>query len=359
MSSVPATSIAGIDYRPRVPDDPQLRGGIGIIGCGNIVRNAHLPAYRRYGLPVVGVYDVDPAAVTAARAQGDVGAVFNDVDSMLADPRVHCVDIATHPLARLPLIRAAVRAGKHVLSQKPLAESLGDAREIVALAEKHNVTVAVNQNGRWAPSLRIATLLIERGAIGEVTAVTHLFDHSNAWIVGTPFDEIPHWALFDYAVHWFDMTRCWMAAHRPTAVRAREFRPAGQDRGRQPWAFNAEICYETGAHVTITDVGNSTTSRPSHRFWIHGSSGVIRGSALGEDFVEIERDGATTRYALEGAWFPDGFAGTMGELMCAVAERREPFNSARHNLLSLEMTLAACRSAERDGEAVEIEGERA
>jgi hypothetical protein len=57
---------------------------------------------------------------------------------------------------------------------------------------------------------------------------------------------------------------------------------------------------------------------------------------------------------LEGEWWPDGFAGAMGELISAVAEDREPYNSARHNLLSLELALAACESAERDGAPVSV-----
>jgi hypothetical protein len=93
----------------------------------------------------------------------------------------------------------------------------------------------------------------------------------------------------------------------------------------------------------IRGIGYSATSEPGHPFWIHGSQGTIRGCVLGRDFVEIEKDGATCRYQLTGSWFPDGFAGTMGELMWAIAEDREPSNSARHNILSLEMTLAAVR----------------
>jgi hypothetical protein len=60
------------------------------------------------------------------------------------------------------------------------------------------------------------------------------------------------------------------------------------------------------------------------------------------------------RFQLEGAWYPDGFAGTLGELASAIAEGREPYNSARHNLLSLEVTLAAVRSAEQDGAAIRL-----
>jgi hypothetical protein len=55
---------------------------------------------------------------------------------------------------------------------------------------------------------------------------------------------------------------------------------------------------------------------------------------------------------------PDGFAGTMGELCSAIAEDREPFNSGRHNLLSVELTLAACRSAELDGAPVAVGEDR-
>ena len=89
---------------------------------------------------------------------------------------------------------------------------------------------------------------------------------------------------------------------------------------------------------------------------MHGTEGTIRGSVLlGSDFVELEREGITSSFALEGAWYPDGFAGTLAELAGAIAEDREPFNSARHNLLSLAITLAACRSAEEGSRLVSLD----
>ena len=71
--------------------------------------------------------------------------------------------------------------------------------------------------------------------------------------------------------------------------------------------------------------------------------------------MELERDGARTRFDLDGTWHSQGFAGTLGELVSAIAEGREPYHSARHNLLSLELTLAACRSAEENGRPVAID----
>ena len=73
------------------------------------------------------------------------------------------------------------------------------------------------------------------------------------------------------------------------------------------------------------------------------------------EFVELERDGVATAFDLEGTWNPDGFAGTLAELARAIAEDREPFNSARHNLLSLAITLAACRSAEEGSRLVAVD----
>jgi predicted dehydrogenase len=343
-------SVLAPEFRPRFPDG--YRPGIGLVGCGSIAKQAHLPAYAKYGLHVVGVYDPNPAATEGVDAR-----VFASLDELLADPAIEVVDVATHPSVRLELIRRAIEAGKHVLAQKPLASDARAAREVVEEAERRGVTVAVNQNGRWAPPWRIATLLVESGAIGEVFSVTHLFDHDFAWIVGTPFDELEHLVIYDFALHWTDITRCWLAARDVTAVRAWEYRtPAQPPESIAPLGAVIAFDYADGASGVIRSVGSSRTARPGNPFWIHGTEGTIRGSVRkGSDFVELEGDGETTRFELAGEWLPDGFAGSMGELMCAIAEQREPFNSARNNLLTLRMTLAACRSADEAGRAVSLD----
>ena len=150
-----------------------------------------------------------------------------------------------------------------------------------------------------------------------------------------------------------DITRCWMEGKTPVSVRARDYRTPNQpDDGKTPWGLWIEIAYKDGASALIRGVGCAETQQRSHPFWIHGTKGTIRGSVLRHDCVELEKDGVFCRYQLEGEWFPDGFAGTMGELLLAITEDREPYNSARHNLLSLEMTLAAVSSADRDGQPV-------
>ena len=61
------------------------------------------------------------------------------------------LDIATHPPDRVPLIKAALNARKHVLSQKPFVLDFDTGEKLADLADKKGVKLAVNQNGRWAP----------------------------------------------------------------------------------------------------------------------------------------------------------------------------------------------------------------
>lgn len=338
-----------INYKPSFPAD--FRPGIGVIGCGGIVRSAHLPAYRKYGLNVVGAYDIRPEAARAAQQEFGFLHAYEALDDLLANPAIQVVDIATHPDQRVPLIQRALAAGKHILAQKPLALDVAAARGVVAEASARGLTIAVNQNGRWAPAWRVATLLVQQGAIGDVLAVTHVYDFKFGWIPGTVFDDLKHFAIYDYSVHWIDICRCWMDGKTVTEVRARDYRTANQPaHGKTPWGMWVEIAYADGASAMIRGVGCAETQANGHPFWIHGTQGTIRGNVLGvSDYVELEREGTFTRYHLEGSWFPDGFGGTMGELLTALHERRAPYNSAAHNLLSLQLTLAACDSADVAG----------
>ena len=352
-----AAAVGRLDHRPAFPR--AYAPGVAVVGCGDVAKDWHLPAYARYGVKVVGVYDRRPEATNGVReAFPFVERVFPTLDELLADPHVDVVDIATGPEDRLELIERAVQAGKHVLAQKPLALDLHAARETAEKAERRGIKVAVNLNGRWAPPWRVATLLVDDRAIGDVVAITHVLDKPLPPLLGTHFDEIEHFTIFDYFSHWIDISRCWLDKSPVAAVRASEYRPPNQPvELKEPAAAWVEIVCESGANAMIRSIGNARTKRPACPFWIHGTDGTIRGSVLlGSDFVELERDGASPDgFALEGAWFPDGFAGTLAELASAIAEEREPFNSARHNLLSLAIALAACRSAEEGSRAVSLD----
>jgi predicted dehydrogenase len=353
------------DTAPRFPDDPSARAGVAILGCGNVARSAHLPAYAQYGVGVTGVWSRTAAATQDVLEQfPGVGRVYGDADELLADPDVRYVDIATGPVGRLEWIEAAVAAGKHVLAQKPLTLDEADLARlpaVLARAEAAGVRVAVNHNGRWAPPWRATTLLVREGLVGDVVGVTHLHDKPLPPLAGTPFDDVPHMLLTDYLLHWVDITRTWLAdggAGPVVSVQAVDTRVPGQpDEARNPWAATLSLATGSGATATLRITGSNVSSEPGCPFWVHGTTGSLRGSVLlDSDRLELDDGVRRSPVALSGAWFVDGFAAAMGELMCAVSEDREPENSAADAARSVRLVLVARASAERGGVPVAVTG---
>jgi predicted dehydrogenase len=355
------------DTAPRFPEDPAARAGVAVLGCGAIAQSAHLPAYAAHGVGVTGVWSRSPATTATVRERFPaVRRVYATAEELLADPEVRIVDLATGPEGRLDWIEAAVEAGKHVLAQKPLALSEGELDRlpgVLARAAERGVVVAANHNGRWAPPWRATTLLLRDGAVGDVIGVTHLHDKPLPPLAGTAFDDVPHMLLTDYLLHWVDITRTWLrdgGAGPVTTVRASDGRVPGQPgAARNPWSATVSLATPTGATAVLRIVGNVVAADPGSPFWVHGTTGTLRGSVLlDSDRLEVD-DGRVRRpVPLSGAWFVDGFAATLGELMCALAEGREPENSAADAAESVRAVLAARRSAEQDGAPVDLAGPR-
>ena len=140
--------------------------GIAIVGAGQVVNGAHLPAYRKGGLSVAGIFDRDRAKAEATAGRFGVEKVYGSLEELLDDPAVDIVDVAVPGVEQKRIALAAAGRGKHLLCQKPLAASVEDGREIVAAAKANGIQLAVNMNGRWDPALRSAKSLIEDEFLG-------------------------------------------------------------------------------------------------------------------------------------------------------------------------------------------------
>ena len=298
--------------------------GIGIIGAGNIVKIAHFPPTARQICPCWrSSTRIPPPSRQRWRIIPTIEIAAHSVDAILADDRIEVVDIATHPSIRPALVERALRAGKHVLSQKPFADDMAIARRMVAVAAETGNTLAVNQNGRWAPAWNGATRLIEQGVIGEVVAVTHEFHKYDWWGVETPFDKLDHAAIHDYAIHLIDISLVWMGGVLPRAVRARNYRTPTQPReSYTPWGAWIELDFADGRNAFVRAPGRVVGRAEGHAFEIFGTTGTLRGTELGSQALSLETFDRIEQIPLEGSWFPDAFAGPMLELQAAVREGR-------------------------------------
>ena len=346
-----AARIAAPDlpYRPPVPRDAAVLP-IGLIGCGGITQS-HLAAYRAAGFRVTALASRSRERAEARRAEFFPDAeIHGDWRELIARDDVRVVDIATHAEVRPPIVEAALRAGKHVLSQKPFALDLATGERLVRLADELGLRLAVNQNARWAPHFAWIREAIAAGLIGEVSSVDFAVHWDHHWICGTAFEEIPHLVLADFAIHWFDIACCFLGERSPGKVFAAAARSRSQ-RVRPP--FLAHACVEfDGAQATF--VFNADTAHGHEdRTAVIGSRGTVRsiGPGLLDQRVTLHTETGVASPELTGNWFREGFVGTMAELLCAIEDNREPRNSARGNLRSLAVCFAAVESAER-GSAV-------
>jgi predicted dehydrogenase len=146
-----------------------------IIGCGLIgkKRLAGLPA----GSKMVIACDTNLARAEDLVKLAQSGRAMADFKQAVADPEVEAVIVATINSALAEVSAAAIRAGKHVIVEKPAGISVKQVDELIALAEKHRVCVRVGFNHRYHPSFIKAREIFESGIMGEMMFIRGRYGH--------------------------------------------------------------------------------------------------------------------------------------------------------------------------------------
>ena len=338
-AELPEIVAPDVDYQP-----PRPKGAhrIGMIGTGGISAS-HLDAYRAAGWDVAALWNRTKAKAEAKASEFCPNArIEDDWRAVIANADIDVVDITLHPEHRTEIVEAALRAGKHVLSQKPFVTDLDTGERLVALAQDNGVKLAVNQNGRWAPHLSWMREAVRDGHVGELVSAHVALHWNHGWTAGTPFDQIADLILYDFGVHWFDFLNS-VIGDRLEAVTATTTHAAGQTNA-VPLLAQAIVRFDGGQASLILDGGLAHGARDTT--YIGGTKGslIADGPDLGQQEVRLVTEAGVARPVLEGQWFNDGFGGAMGELMCAIEEDREPSNGAAENLRSLALTFAAVES---------------
>lgn len=151
--------------------------GIGVIGCGSIAIYRHIPEYHaRENCKLVGFYD--PIAERAKRmAEQYGGKVFANVEEMLKDKEIEAVSVCTPNQYHAPISIAALKAGKHVLCEKPMATSVKESQEMIDMARKTGKFLMIGHNQRLAPAHARAKEILDSGELGRILTFRTAFGH--------------------------------------------------------------------------------------------------------------------------------------------------------------------------------------
>ena len=189
---------------------------VGILGCGKVAQVRHIPEYAaNKNAELVGFYDLVYERAESMAAQYG-GRAFATAKELIECPEIDAVSICTANNAHAEMTVAALKAGKHVLCEKPMATALEECESMVFESERSGKKLMVAHNQRFMQEHVKAKQLLDAGAIGKVLTFRTCFGHGgpDAWSVdsGTAnwfFDKrrSAFGAVADLGIHKTDLVR--------------------------------------------------------------------------------------------------------------------------------------------------------
>ncbi len=150
---------------------------IGILGCGKIAQVRHIPEYAdNHGCELTAFFNPTRSRAEDMAAKYG-GKVCGTAEELLADQEIDAVSVCAANYAHAELTIKALRAGKHVLCEKPMAISLSDCEEMVKVAKEEGKLLMIGQNQRLTKAHELARQMIAEGEIGRVIAFRTAFGH--------------------------------------------------------------------------------------------------------------------------------------------------------------------------------------
>jgi myo-inositol 2-dehydrogenase/D-chiro-inositol 1-dehydrogenase len=193
-----------------MPDDSGVIR-LGIVGCGRGTQVHHLPALALIPeFKVVAVADLDAARLSRVAARFDIRHRFEDYRAMFREAGIDAVAVATPTESHAEIGLAALRLGKHLLMEKPLALNLEECDQLIGEAALVSRKVLVALNSRWHRLAVRARDLVRSGILGKLKAIRSVYTHWH------PGGDAPAWhrhrargggVLFNDGVHHFDLWR--------------------------------------------------------------------------------------------------------------------------------------------------------
>ncbi|KAM5356589.1 hypothetical protein ACJ41O_003235 [Fusarium nematophilum] len=252
---------------------------VGIVGYGMSAKIFHIPFLTQ--TPQFKLYSiVQRSPKEGNSAPNDYPDVkhYTDYKQLFADAAVDLVVVGTPPNNHFELTKAALEAGKHVLTEKPFVPTSAEADQLIEIARKNGKLLIVYQNRRWDNDFVTAKKLISEGTLGRIVQFDTHFDRyrptpSKNWKLDLAIAQGGS-ALFDLGTHLID--QAYVLFGKPQAVHGRLLaQRSGQFDFENPDGVSAELTYPDGLLVNIRiSVMSAEADQP--RFWVRGTKGSFR-----------------------------------------------------------------------------------
>ena len=273
---------------------------IGIIGCGGIANGKHMPSLSVIpNVRMVAFCDIIiEKAEAAAKKYGTPDAkVYTDYKELLKDESIEVVHVLTPNKEHAEISIDALRAGKHVMCEKPMAKTAADARRMVEAAKETGKKLTIGYQHRQKPQSRYAKTYIEAGELGEIYYANCLATRRRGtpnWGVFLNEEEQGGGPIIDIATHSLDLTLALMNNYEPAVVLGKTHKKLEHPEAGNIWGDNgvsttpleeaacAMVVMKNGATIMLETSWALNTSEP-----ICEGSCVLCGSKAG---LQIKND---------------------------------------------------------------------
>ena len=163
-----------------------------VIGSGLIAGLKHIPAFKKHAgkVQLTALCDLNVDAARKLAAQHGIPNVYGNIDEMLTKEKPDLVDICTPPKTHAPIAIQAMRAGSHVLIEKPMAQTVKECDDIIAVSRANNVKVCLAHSDLFYYPFMAARKLVKEGAIGTFRGMRIFLQTPTNYITS----KADHWA---------------------------------------------------------------------------------------------------------------------------------------------------------------------
>lgn len=332
---------------------------VGVIGCGKIAQVRHLPEYAdREDVRIKYVFDLCRERAEEVAERYRAAAVENYQD-MLKDSEVDAVSVCAANSVHCQITIEALRAGKHVLCEKPMAVTLEECKKMVEEAEKAGKYLMIGHNQRLAKAHIWAKRLLEDGVIGKILTFRTSFGHGGpeAWAIDGKnvwfFDKKQAFfgAMADLGVHKTDLIQ-FLTGQKVKAVTAWMGTLDKKDSLGEPISVddNAICIYELGEQITGVMTASWTYyGKEDNSTVLYGTEGVMHIYENPEYSIVIEKkDGERICYSLDQIQTNTSQtkSGIIDMWVDSLERNVQPEISGEEALFAMRAVFAAARSAE-------------
>jgi len=326
-----------------------------VAGCGGISQAWFKAACGRSDVEIVGLVDLrrDAAEKRAADFNLPNAAIGTKMKEIVTETRPDVLFNCTIPEAHASVTLEALKCGCHVLCEKPLADTMANARKMVTAARRAGKVLAVMQNRRFDLNIRRARAFIESGVIGKVTTVQSNF------FIGAHFggfrDRMEHVLLLDMAIHTFDAARLITGAD-PVSVLCHEWNPEGSWYDHDA---SAVAIFEMTGGIVYTYQGSWCAeghSTPWEAQWrVIGTKGTMLWNGAAVFSAQVATPNGTAFYDARDVPVPEypacaqsgGHGGLICDFLDCLKTGRTPETVATDNIRSLAMVHGTIASAKQ------------